>query len=307
MGRYLINRLIMTIPVLLGVSILVFSMLHLVPGDPIMAMFAETGASGRQVEEVREQYGLNDPLPVQYFRFLGNALRGDLGKSLWGEREVSDMILDAMPATLRLTAAGMGVAILLGLGLGIVAALNHNRWLDNVTMVTALAGVSMPSFWLGLILILVFSVRLRWFPVVGQGDFKSLVLPALALGFGAAALIARMTRSQLLETLGQDYIRTAHAKGLRRSKVVMGHALRNALIPVLTIVGLQFGALLGGAVIIEIVFARQGIGRIAVEALRARDFPVAQGVILYTALAYVFVNLVVDLLYAVVDPRIRYD
>ena len=217
-------------------------------------------------------WGLNDPLPVQYLRFLGNALRGDLGKSLWGEREVTAMIIEAMPATIRLTLAGMGVAILLGLALGIVAALNHNRWLDNATMVVALAGVSMPSFWLGLLLILAFAVNLRWFPVVGQGSWKSLVLPALALGFGASALIARMTRSELLEVLGQDYIRTAHAKGLATRFVVLRHALKNALIPVLTIVGLQFGALLSGTVIIETVFARQGLGRVAVDALRAPRF-----------------------------------
>ena len=307
MSRYIINRLLLTIPVLLGVSVLVFAMLHLVPGDPIMAMFAQTGASGRQIEEIKEQLGLNDPLPVQYLRFLSNAVRGDLGKSLWGERDVLDMILEALPSTIRLTIAGMGVAIVLGLTLGIIAALNHNSWIDNLTMVTALAGVSIPSFWLGLMLILVFAVNLRWFPIVGQGSWKSIVLPAVALGFGASALIARMTRSELLEVMGQDYIRTARAKGLRSRIVVLRHGLKNALIPVLTIVGLQFGALLGGTVIIETVFARQGLGRIAVEALKARDFPVAQGVVLFVALIYVFVNLIVDLLYAVVDPRIRYN
>ncbi|MCB0070103.1 MAG: ABC transporter permease [Caldilineaceae bacterium] len=307
MSRYIINRLLLTIPVLLGVSVLVFAMLHLVPGDPIMAMFAQTGASGRQIEEIKEQLGLNDPLPVQYLRFLSNAVRGDLGKSLWGERDVLDMILEALPSTIRLTIAGMGVAIILGLTLGIIAALNHNSWIDNLTMVTALAGVSIPSFWLGLMLILVFAVNLRWFPIVGQGSWKSIVLPAVALGFGASALIARMTRSELLEVMSQDYIRTARAKGLRSRIVVLRHGLKNALIPVLTIVGLQFGALLGGTVIIETVFARQGLGRIAVEALKARDFPVAQGVVLFVALIYVFVNLIVDLLYAVVDPRIRYN
>ena len=307
MSKYILNRVLLTIPVLLGVSVAVFSMLHLVPGDPVMAMFAETGASGRQIEEVRERLGLNDSLPVQYLRFLGNALRGDLGKSLWGERDVSEMIIEAMPATIQLTLAGMGVAIVLGLTLGIVAALNHNRWLDNATMVVALAGISMPSFWLGLLLILVFAVNLRWFPVVGQGTWQSLVLPALALGIGASALIARMTRSELLEVLGQDYIRTARAKGLATRFIVLRHALQNALIPVLTIVGLQFGSLLGGTVIIETVFARQGLGRVAVDALRARDFPVAQGVVLFVALIYVLVNLVIDLLYAAVDPRIRYN
>lgn len=307
MSKYVFSRLLQTIPVLIGVSLLVFSMLHLVPGDPIMAMFAQTGASGRQIEEVKEQMGLNDPLPVQYLRYVGNVLRGDLGKSLWGERDVLDMILEALPSTIRLTVAAMGIAIVLGLTLGIFAALNHNSWIDSITMVTALAGVSIPSFWLGLMLILIFAVNLRWFPVVGQGTWKSLVLPAVALGFGASALIARMTRSELLEVMGQDYVRTARAKGLNGRTVVLRHGLKNALIPVLTIVGLQFGALLGGTVIIETVFARQGLGRIAVEALKARDFPVAQGVVLFSALIYVFVNLLIDLLYAVVDPRIRYN
>jgi ABC-type dipeptide/oligopeptide/nickel transport system permease component len=306
MTRYIISRVLQTIPVMFGVSILVFLMLHLVPGDPVMAMFAETGASARQVEEVRERLGLNAPLPVQYLRFITRAVQGDLGKSLWGERDVLTMIVGAFPATLQLTLAGMGVAIFLGLILGIVAALNRGSLIDNFTMLIALAGVSMPGFWLGLILILIFAVELRWVPIVGQGDWKSLILPAIALGFQGSALIARLTRSEMLEVLAQDYIRTAHAKGLGRTLVVIRHALKNALIPVITIIGLQFGALLGGAVIIETVFARQGIGRLAVTALQARDFPVAQGVVLMAALVYVLVNLGVDLLYAVVDPRIRY-
>jgi peptide/nickel transport system permease protein len=307
MSKYVLNRLLQTIPVVIGVSILVFSMLHLVPGDPIMVMFAESGASGRQIEEVRERLGLNDPLPVQYLRYMGNAIRGDLGQSLWGDRDVSEMIREAFPATLKLTLASMGVAILLGLCFGILAALNHNSLVDSATMVIALTWVSMPIFWLGLILIRVFSVNLRWFPIGGQGGWEHLVLPACALGFTASALIARMTRSGLLEVLGQDYIRTARAKGLRERLVVLRHALKNALIPVITVVGLQFGSLLGGTFIIETVFARQGIGRVAVTALQARDFPVVQGVVLFAALVYVFVNLGVDLLYAFVDPRIRYE
>jgi len=307
MTRYLMNRLLQTIPVVLGVSILVFSMLHIVPGDPIMVMFAETGASGRQIEEVRERLGLNDPLHVQYFRYITRALQGDLGRSLWGERDVSEMIREAFPSTLELTVAGMGVAILLGLVLGILAALNHNSWLDNATMAVALAWVSMPGFWVGLLLIFAFAVSFRWFPVGGGGTLKQLVLPAVALGIRAAALIARMTRSALLEVLGEDYIRTARAKGLGERLVVARHALKNALIPVVTVVGLQFGSLLGGTVVTERVFARPGVGRVAVEALQAKDFPVAQGVVLFVSLVYVFVNLVVDLLYAYLDPRIRYE
>ena len=306
MSKYVLRRLLQTIPVLVGISILVFSMLHLVPGDPVMAMFAQSGASEEQIEEVREQLGLNDPLTTQYFRYIGNAIRGDLGQSYWGQRDVAELIIEVFPATLRLTLAGMGVAVILGLSFGILAALNHNSWIDGATMVAALAWVSMPSFWFGLLLIYIFSVQLRWFPVGGQGSWKHLVLPACALGFGASALIARLTRSGLLEVMGQDYVRTARAKGLTQRLVVLRHALKNTLIPVITVVGLQFGSLLGGAVIIETVFARQGIGRVAVFALQARDFPVAQGVVLFAALIYVFVNLGVDLLYAFIDPRIRY-
>jgi peptide/nickel transport system permease protein len=307
MTRYIVNRLLQTIPVVLGVSILVFSMLHLVPGDPIMVMFAETGASGRQIEEVRQRLGLNDPLHVQYFRYMTRAAQGDLGKSLWGERDVSEMIRDAFPSTLELTVAGMGVAVLLGLVLGILAALNHNSWLDNAMMVVALTWVSMPGFWVGLLLIFAFAVHFRWFPVGGGGSLKQLVLPAVALGIRAAALIARMTRSALLEVMGEDYIRTARAKGLGERLVVIRHGLKNAFIPVLTVLGLQFGSLLGGTVITESVFSRPGIGRIAVKALQAKDFPVAQGVVLFVSLVYVFVNLAVDVLYAYIDPRIHYQ
>jgi len=272
-----------------------------------MVMFAETGASGRQIELVRERLGLNDPLPVQFFRYVSRAVQGDLGESLWGERKVSEMIRDAFPFTLKLTVAGMGVAILLGLIFGVLAALNHNSWLDNTTMVVALTWVSMPGFWVGLLLIFAFAVRFRWFPIGGGGSFKQLVLPAVALGIRAAALIARMTRSALLEVMGEDYIRTARAKGLGERLVVIRHGLKNAFIPVLTVMGLQFGSLLGGTVIIETVSARPGIGRIAVLALQSSDFPVAQGVVLFVSLVYVFVNLLVDVLYAYVDPRIHYQ
>ena len=307
MTKYLLNRLLQTIPVVLGVSILVFSLLHLVPGDPIAAMFAETGASGRQIEEIRESLGLNDPLPEQYLRYMSKVVRGDLGKSLWGERSVSTLIIEAFPSTLELTLAGLGLAVLLGLGLGIVAALNHNSWIDDVTMVLALFWVSMPGFWVGLLLIFTFAVHYRWFPISGGGSLEQLVMPAVALGIRAAALIARMTRSALLDVMGENYIRTARAKGLRERSVIVGHALKNALIPVITVVGLQFGSLLGGTVIIESVFARPGIGRIGVLALQARDFPVAQGVVLFVSVIYVVVNLGVDLLYAFVDPRIQYQ
>jgi ABC-type dipeptide/oligopeptide/nickel transport system permease component len=217
------------------------------------------------------------------------------------------LIIEAFPSTIELTLAGLGLAVLLGLGLGIVAALNHNSWIDNLTMVLALFWVSMPGFWVGLLLIFTFSVQLRWFPISGGGSLKQLVMPSVALGIRAAALIARMTRSALLDVMGENYIRTARAKGLRERSVIVHHALKNALIPVITVVGLQFGSLLGGTVIIESVFARPGIGRVGVLALQARDFPVAQGVVLFVSVIYVVVNLGVDLLYALVDPRIQYQ
>jgi peptide/nickel transport system permease protein len=306
--RYALQRLILAVPVLFGVSVLTFLMLHLVPGDPVAAMFiGQGGAKAEQLEQVREQLGLNDPIVVQYAHYLGNLLQGDLGRSIRTNEPVSEMIARNFPLTLQLTIASMALAIVLGVTLGVIAAIRRGSIIDNVTMMIALAGVSMPSFWLGLLLISVFSIRLNWFPIIGGTGWRGLALPAFALGFAAAAIIARMVRSSLLEVLGENYIVTARAKGLAERRVIVRHAFRNAAIPVLTIVGLQFGGLLAGAVIVETVFSRQGIGRMLVNALQSRDFPVAQGGVLFVATVYVIVNLVVDLLYGVVDPRISVD
>ena len=306
--RYALHRLLLAIPVVVGVSILTFSMLHLVPGDPVAAMFiGQGGARPEQLETVRKQLGLDKPLPVQYWDSVTRAVQGDLGRSIRTNEPVTELLKRNFPPTLRLTLASMGFAIVLGVVLGTVAAVRHNSWLDTLTMLIALNGVSVPGFWLGLLLIYLFAVRLHWVPIIGGSGWKGLVLPAAALGFAASAIIARMVRSSLLEALGEQYVVTARAKGLVERRVILRHALRNAAIPVVTIVGLQFGGLLGGAVIIEQVFARQGLGRMLVGALQSRDFPVAQGGVLFVALVYVLVNLLVDLLYGVIDPRIAVE
>ena len=307
MWRYIINRLTWVVPVLLAISILVFSMLHLVPGDPVRAMFVESGgATAEQLAQIRHLLGLDKPLHIQYLNYISKALRGNLGQSVITQQSVSELIRANFPSTFQLALAGMSLAVLLGTFLGIIAALHHDSWFDNLTMLIATLGVSMPSFWLGLLLIYVFGIKLRWVPITSGTDLKRLALPAVALGFQAAAIIARMVRSSLLEVLKEDYIRTAHAKGLSNSVVILRHALRNALIPVVTVVGLQFGGLLGGAVIVESVFARRGIGQLLVGALQARDFPLAQGCVLFVAVTYVLVNLAVDLIYGFLDPRIQY-
>lgn len=304
--RYVLQRLVFTIPVLFGVSVLTFLMLHLIPGDPVAAMFiGQGGASAEQLDAIRDELGLNDPLPVQYIDYMRRLFQGDLGTSIRTKQAVADMIANNLPSTIKLTFASMALAIALGVTLGGIAAIKRGSIIDSAVMAISLAGVSMPSFWLGLLLISLFSIRLRWLPIIGGNDWKGLILPATALGFAAAATIARMVRSSLLEVLGEHYIVTARAKGLREQTVIVRHAMRNATIPVLTVVGLQFGSLLAGAVIIEQVFARQGIGRMLVTALQSRDFPVAQGGVLFVATVYVLMNLIVDLLYGVVDPRIR--
>lgn len=306
MYRYVASRLMMTVPVLLGVLVLTFSMLHLVPGDPIQAMFLDSGgASEEQITQIRRLLGLDQPLPVQFWRYLTGVLQGDLGRSILTNQQVSVLIGQNFPPTMKLTIAAMSFAIVLGFLLGATAAVKRGSWIDSVTMLFSLSGVSIPSFWLGLILIYTFSVRLRLIPIVGGAEWKQLLLPTIALGLQGSAIIARMVRTSLLEVLNEPYITTARAKGLHERPILLGHALRNALLPVTTIVGLQFGALLSGAVIVEAVFARQGIGRVLVEALQARDFPVAQGTVLFVAVIYVFVNLVVDLFYGAIDPRIR--
>jgi peptide/nickel transport system permease protein len=294
------------VPVVLGVSVLVFSMVYLLPGDPAQAIAGTQVLDRETLEILRKQLGLNDPAPVQYARFLINALHGDLGRSTLSQRPVINEILTNLPSTLQLTGAAMCLAILIGMSLGAAAAIRHNSWIDHLTMLMALTGVSVPGFWLGVLAILLFSVVLGWLPPSGSQGAERLVMPAGVLGLSAAGIIARLTRSSMLEVLRQDYITTARAKGLRQLAVIYRHALKNALIPVLTIVGLQVGTLLAGSVVIETVFSRRGIGRLLIEGILARDFPLVQGLVLFTATSYVAVNLIVDLLYAYVDPRIRY-
>lgn len=309
MGGYIQQRLVRAVPVLVGVMTLVFFMVHMLPGDPAeeIASRGPGGMTPEAIEQIRIRLGLDQPLYVQYWDFVKHVAQGDLGRSIFSNREVSAMIRSQIGATIKLTAAGMLVALLIGVPLGIIAAIRQNSWVDSASMTVALLGVAMPSFWLGLLLIWLFAVRLNWVPVIVGTGLRGLILPAFTLGFSAAAIIARLVRSSMLEVLRQEYMTTARAKGLRTRSVVLRHGLKNALIPVVTIIGLQIGNLLGGAVVIETVFARQGIGRLAIDAILAKDFPVIQGVVLFAAVVYVSVNLLVDLLYSVIDPRIRYD
>ena len=305
MLTYVGRRILAVVPVLFGVTLAVFSMLFLVPGDPVKIMLAEFVTTPDQIAQMRAQLHLDEPVLEQYGRFVANALRGDLGVSIRSRRPVAAEIAENIGSTGQLALASMVVAIGLGVPLGLLAALGRNSWLDVAAMVVALLGVAMPSFWLGFLLIFVFSLHLGWLPATGGGDLLHLVMPAVALGTIAAAIIARLTRSSMLEVLGQDYVRTARAKGLGSGSVIVRHALRNALIPVVTVFGLQFGNLLAGAVIVETVFSRPGLGRLIVGGILAKDFPLVQGTVLFVAAAYVLINVVVDVAYAYVDPRIR--
>lgn len=305
MWRYILRRLAMLIPVLIGISIFVFLLMHITPGDPALLMLGEH-APKAQLEALREEMGLNDPLPTQYFNWLKKAVRLDFGRSLRSKKLVTREILDRLPATAELALAAVAFSVLVGVPVGIISATKPNSWFDNVAMVGALTGVGMPVFWQGIMLILIFSVHLQWLPSSGRmGGWQYLILPAITLGTASTASIARMTRSSMLDVLQHDYIRTARAKGLSGGKVVLVHALRNALIPVVTMVGLQFGGLMSGAVLTETIFAWPGIGRMVVEAINNKDFPLVQGTIMAFALVYALVNLVVDITYAFLDPRLR--
>jgi len=305
MLNYLLKRLTASIPVFLGIITLVFFIMHLMPGDPasIMLGFALTE---ERAKALREELGLNYPLYVQYGRHLANIARGDFGRSMSKSAPVATLIRQQMPATVQLAVAGLGCALAIGIILGIVSATHHQTWIDTVAMVLALSGVSMPEFWFGLLLILAFAVHLQWVPIIGTGGLGRLILPAVALGFYSAGMVARLVRSSMLEVLNQDYVRTARAKGQRELLVLYRHALKNAMIPVVTIVGLQFGRLLAGSVIIETVFGREGIGRLLVEAILVHDIPLVQGIVLVTAVGYVIANLLVDFSYALLDPRVSY-
>lgn len=306
MLSYLIKRLVASVPTLLGVSLVIFSMVHLTPGDPVQVML-DVHASADQVARLRSELGLDRPLPEQYLRFLAGAVRGDLGDSLKSGRPVVTEMGERLPATLLLTISGMGIAIPLGVLLGILAAANRDTWVDSATMVLAMLGVSLPSFWIGIVLIYVFGVHLQWLPVAGSGSWKHLILPAITLGLLASSVLARMTRSGMLEVLSHDYIRTARSKGLAEKIVLLKHALKNTLIPVVTVIGVQVGSLLGGSFIIEQLYAWPGVGRLAVGAIQSRDYPLMQAIALYVALIYVMVNLLVDIVYGLLDPRIRYS
>jgi ABC-type dipeptide/oligopeptide/nickel transport system permease component len=304
--RFLARRLALTIPVLLGVATLVFSLIHLIPGDPAQAMLGDAAAP-QDVAELRRRLGLDRPLAEQYAAFLGGLVRGDLGTSLRTSQPVTAMIVERLPATFELAAAAMVFAILVAMPLGIAAAVGRGTAVDHGAMTIALMGISIPNFWLGPLLAIVFAVELGWLPVSGRGTLAHLVLPAISLGAALAAILARMTRATLLEELREQYVQAARARGASRVRAVMRHAFRNSLIPVVTLIGLQFGAVLTGAVITETIFAWPGIGRLLIQSISFRDYPLVQGCILLIAVTYVGVNLLTDLVYGVLDPRIRYE
>ncbi|ATF12153.1 ABC transporter permease [Brevibacillus sp. HB1.2] len=300
---YIIRRLLQMIPVLLGVILVVFLIMQMVPGDPAVLLAGE-GASAETIAKMRTQLGLDQPIMVQYAQYVFNVFQGDLGTSLRSNLPVWDEIMARLPATIELALASIFVTVVLGMIAGIVSATKQYSAADITIMVIALLGVSLPSFWLGLSLIYTFSVKLQLFPVAGWGTWKHMILPAITLGTAGAAIVARMTRSSMLDVVRQDYIRTAKAKGLRETVIIYKHALKNALIPIITVVGLQFGFLLGGTVLVESVFAINGLGRLIVDAIRMRDLPVVQGGVLIASIIFVFVNLLVDVLYRYFNKRI---
>ena len=304
MHRFIVKRLLLLIPVLLGVSLLVFAIMSFTPGDPAQLILGEN-APPEAVAELREEMGLNDPFVLRYARFVGNAVMGDLGQSYTSGRDVFDEIFSRFPNTLILAALGVIIAVLIGIPVGIISATRQYSMIDSGSMIFALLGVSMPNFWLGLMMILLFSVNLGWVPSGGYSDWSSLIMPAITLGTGSAAIITRMTRSSMLEVIRQDYIRTARAKGVAENVVMNQHALKNALIPVSPVIGLQFGYLLGGAVLTETVFSWPGVGRMMVDAIRQKDAPTVLGTVVFLATTFSLVNLLVDLLYGFVDPRIK--
>jgi ABC-type dipeptide/oligopeptide/nickel transport system permease component len=303
MAFFVLRRLLLAIPVVLGVIFCVMLTIEMIPGDPVTLMLGEH-ATKEAVEQVRHALGLDQPLLVRYLQYLGKLVRGDLGRSIREGRQVSQELADVWPATLELTLAALAIAVLTGIAAGIISAVWPNSLFDALARVGSLFGLSMPIFWTGLSLIVVFSLWLPWLPVGGTGSFRHLILPATTLSLPSMAMVARMTRSSVLEVLREDYIRTARAKGVGEIPVVLKHGLRNAFIPIVTLLGLQFGQLLGGAVLTETVFAWPGLGRLIVRAIFARDYILLQGAILVFSLAFVVVNLLVDLSYAAIDPRV---
>jgi peptide/nickel transport system permease protein len=303
---FLVRRLLLTIPVLLGVATLVFSLIHLIPGDPVQAMLGDS-ASPESVTELRSRLGLDRPLYVQYLSFLNGVAHGNLGSSLRTSEPVTTAIADRLPATFELAAAAMLVAVIIAIPLGVLAAAQAGTAVDHVATTLALVGISMPNFWLGPLLAIVFAVELGWLPVSGRGTLAQLVLPAVTLGAPLAAVLARTTRASVIDELRELYVIAARSRGVSRARAVLKHAFRNSLIPIVTVLGLQLGAVLTGAVITETIFAWPGVGRLLIQSISFRDYPLVQGCILLIALTYVSMNLLTDLAYGFLDPRIRYE
>ena len=314
MTTYILRRLLLFIPLLFAISIFTFFLIHMAPGDPIATRFGLNmkRLDPASIERIRESMGLNDPLPAQYVRYMRDLLGGE-SRSITTNAPVNKEILDRLPATIQLTVASMLIVLLVAIPLGIISAVKRGSLVDNLCMGGALLGVSMPSFWFGIMMMLLFSLQLGWLPSAGRGDgstlglLKALIMPAITLGTGLMGLVTRLMRSSMLEILGQDYMTTARAKGLAERLVLLRHGLKNALIPVVTVLGIQFASLLGGAVIVETIFSWPGIGRLAINAISRRDYPVIMGTVLMFAVVFALMNLMVDILYTVIDPRIRYD
>lgn len=305
MLRFLTQRVAMGALTILVTTIAVTFLIHLVPGDPVQIMYAQSqGTTPEQLEQIRGRLGLDDPLPVQYIAYLGRLLEGDLGNTIRGQQPVLELLMERLPNTLMLAGAAMALAILIGLPIGFFAAYRRGTWIDSSLMIGAIAGVSIPHFWLGLVLMFFFAVELGWLPVAGTG-LANLILPALTLGLSNAAIVARMTRSSMIDVMSQDFIRTAHAKGLPKTMVLNRHVMRSGLVPIVTMMGLQFTYMMGGAIVVENIFAWNGIGRLAIDAIFQRDYPLIQGFILVFATTVVIVTLLLDLAYAILDPRIR--
>lgn len=307
MLRFLIGRILSAIPVIFGVVTLSFLILHMLPGDPVTVMLARSGATADQIEALREELGLNLPLFQQYLSYLGNVLTGDFGRSIVSSTPVIDMVMDNLPPTLLLTSLAMAVAIPVGIVMGALAGVLRNSWVDRFVMAFTAVSVSMPAFWIGLMLVMLFAVQLGWLPAAGQGSPEALILPVMALSLGAISTVARATRTNILDALKQDYILTARAQGKSDAVILFRHALPNALVPVVTMIGLQFGWLFSGAFFIEAAFSRKGLGTVLVDAINGSDFPLVQGAVLFTALFYVVLNIIVDVAYALIDPKIRFD
>lgn len=305
MRAYIIRRLFQSVFVLLGVSIIVFALVY-ATGDPVAIILSGSNASQADITKLRDELGLSDPAPVQYARFLGRAVQGDLGLSLRFRQPALRLVLDRLPATVQLAIAAMILALVTAIPLGVLAALYPRTWVDSLCMGIALIGQSVPLFWLGIMLVLIFAVQFQWFPAGGAGTWRNMVLPTVTLGLLPMARIARLVRSSMLDVLRQDYMTTARAKGLREQRIILGHGLRNAALPVITVTGLMFGTLLGGAVVTETIFAWPGVGLLTIQAIQNRDYPLVQASVLVIAINFIAINLIVDILYAYFDPRIQY-